>query len=288
MQLITGSSGFIGTNIIKKLGTNLVIEFDLEDNMDVRNKDQIFGACIGKEVEVIHHLAAILGTPETFDYPIQQVIGVNIIGTINILKLAKWCNAKVVYPGMLRIWHNPYSITKGCGQDFVQMYHKHYGVPTTILTLTNAYGPGQRTEPYKKIIPTFVMAALRNEPLPVAGSGGQTVDLIHVEDVAKAFILAGDSWESNGKEIEIGTGVEMKVYDVAQKVIDMCGSESTIKLIPLRRGEDKFARIKVDTGDAWRYLGFEPEIEFEEGMVETIKYYEEINNDRNRLLDANN
>lgn len=287
MDLITGSSGFIGTNITKQLERDTMM-YDIENGMDVRNFEQLVGTCKGFDIDVIHHLAAILGTPETFDYPIQRVIGVNIIGTLNILELAKYHGAKVIYPGMLRIWHNPYAITKGCGQDFVDMYYKHYGVETTILTLTNAYGPGQKTEPYKKIIPTFIMAALRDEPIPVSGSGYQTADLVHVEDVARAFLLAGESELSNGCTIEIGSGNEIRVLDIAFMVRDMCGSESDIVHMPLRIGEDANARIDIDLTDAWNYLAYKPEIELKEGLRKTIKYYEGVIREQDRLLDADN
>lgn len=263
--ICTGGSGFLGSRLIKKLEGegHEVVNFDLDQGWDVRYELSYHEPC-----DVIFHLAGILGTPETFYLPQEEVIRTNILGTINTLNLARRLNSKFVYAGMLRLWHNPYSITKGCAQDYVTMYDKHYHLDTVILTLTNVYGPGQKTEPYKKIVPTFIMNALQGKPLKVYGR--QTVDLIHVDDVAEAFLLAAKI--TSDSPLQIGSGREIKVESVAEKIIELTNSNSPIHYLPTRIGEDPLTRITIDSRPALM-LGFSCQVSLEDGLRETIEYY---------------
>lgn len=259
-----------------KKGNHKFLVLDIEQGQDITTEENLAKWIGGFEPDIIFHMAGILGTPETFILPQERVVAVNILGTINLLDIAKLFHAKFIYPAVLRIWHNPYSLTKACGEDYVTMYHKHYKLETVALTLANVYGPGQRTTPYKKIIPTFIMAALHDDPLPVSGSGNQTVDMIYVDDVAKAFILAAESPKAIGKQMPIGTGRELTVNEVAEMVIQLTGSKSKIQHTPWRIGEDPESRITIDTSKAEKLLRFKAKIPLEEGLLPTIRYYKKI------------
>ena len=280
--LVTGGSGFIGSQLIQllKVEGHQVLNYDLASGSDVTDKQTLKRVVTKFAPKAIFHMAGILGTPETFSLDQEHVIAVNVLGTVNMLDVAKKHDAKFLYPGVLRIWHNPYAITKGCGEDYVMMYHKHYGVKTVTLTLANVYGPGQRTEPYKKVVPTLVTAALKGKPLPVSGSGNQTCDLVHVKDVARAFLLAAESEKATGKRVEIGTGIEMTVNALAEKIIELTGSKCKIEHRPWRLGEDPETRVRIDTSKGEELLGFRPQIPFEEGLPETINYYRRVLNER--------
>lgn len=265
--VITGGTGFIGSHLSRMLKKDYnIINYDIINGLDIRKPKPV------PSTDVIFHLAGILGTPETFTMPQAEIIETNVIGTINMLDIAYDMKAKFLYAGMLRIWHNPYSITKGCAEDYVTMYNKHYELRTTILKLTNVYGPGQRTAPYKKIVPTFVTSALKDEPLYVYGN--QTVDLMHVDDAARAFKIMGESRETDGKILEVGSGIETRVIDLAKMIVKMIGSNSEIVKLPHRLGEDPDSRIKIDTTTAWKIAKFRAEIPLKEGLEETIRYYE--------------
>lgn len=276
--LVTGGKGFIGNRIIELMGkeNNNFLILDLENGQDITDKKNL-GKWIGDfQPQIIFHMAAILGTPETFHLPQEKVLAVNVLGTINMLEVARTYHARFIYPALLRIWYNPYCITKGCGEDYVKMYHKHYDVETVTLTLSNVYGPKQRTSPYEKIVPTFTMAALQGKPLLVSGTGNQTVDMIYIDDVAKAFILAAESSEAVGQQIEIGTGIEYMVNEVAEMILELTGSKSEIHHIPWRLGEDPESRIIIHTSKAEKLLAFKAEVALEEGLPPTIQYYRKL------------
>lgn len=255
---------------------NRFLVLDIEDGQDITDKEKLLRWIGDFKPHIIFHLASILGTTETFDLSPERVLAVNVFGTINMLEIARKYDARFIYSGLQRIWHNPYCISKGCGEDYVIMYHKHYGLETVILILADVYGPGQRTKPYKKIIPTFAIAALQGKPLTVFGTGSQTVDLTYIDDAANALILATESSKAVGQRIEIGTGIETTVNRVAKMIICLTCSKSEIQHGPWRRGEDPETHMKMDVFKAKQLLGFKADVPLDNGLPKTIEYYQKL------------
>ncbi len=237
---------------------------------------------VARGADIFYHFAALMGTSSRFK---QEVVTteVNVIGTINACQAALDAGVKYfVYPPRpaLVVWTTPYIITKTASTQFVQMYHKIYGLPAIGLNIQNAFGPRERAvleaHPYKpgegrKMMATFIEAALRNEPLPVGGDGEQSSDFVFVEDVVDACILAPRD-EAIGQVMDIGSGINTRVIDVAKLVIELTGSKSTIEFRPLRTGEVK-VHTKADLANAKKYLGWEPKVSLRDGLLRTIPYY---------------
>lgn len=118
---------------------------------------------------------------------------------------------------------------------------------------------------------TFIEAALKNEDLPVMGDGEQSSDFVFIEDVVEALMKAATD-AAIGQIMDIGTGVNTPVKKVAEMVIEITGSKSKIKYVPLRTGEVQ-VHTKADNTNAKKYLDWEPRVELKESIKRTIPYY---------------
>ncbi|MEE8139464.1 MAG: NAD-dependent epimerase/dehydratase family protein [Alphaproteobacteria bacterium] len=249
---------------------------------DIRDKNAVEKAIDG--AERVYHFSALMGTSSRFRQEVTTT-EVNIIGALHACEAALNAGVKhFIYPPrpMETGWLTPYIITKTAATQFTQMYHQTYGLPTVGLNIANGYGPRERavleTNPYKpgegrKMMATFVECAIKGDPLPVMGDGEQSSDFIFIEDVVDACMKAPTD-AATGRIIEIGTGINTSVLDVAKLIIELAGSKSKIEFKPLRTGEKKI-HTKSDFTDAKKYLGWEPKTTLEEGLRKTIPWYAE-------------
>jgi len=180
--------------------------------------------------------------------------------------------------------NNPYSITKDCAERFAWMFNKEHGVKISVVRALNAYGPRQRSRPVRKIIPNFILPALKGEDLIVYGDGTQVMDMIWVGDVAKILVQAllvdhGQyTYEPVSSDVlppvfEAGSGVPTTVAEIADLVINCAGSSSKIRYVPMRPGEPPKS-VVVGNPETLRPLfeGKIPElVPLEEGIALTIK-----------------
>ena len=247
---------------------------------DIRDAKAV--AEVAKGAEIFYHFAALMGTSSRFK---QEVITteVNVIGTINACQAALDAGVKYyIYPPRpaLTVWLTPYIITKTASTQFTQMYHAIYGLPTIGFNIANCYGPRERAvleaNAYKpgegrKMMATFIEAALKNEDLPVMGDGEQSSDFVFIDDVVEAIMRAPRD-AAIGQIMDIGTGINTPVKKVAEMIIEITGSKSKIKYVPLRTGEVK-VHTKADNTNAKKYLDWEPKVGLREGIKRTIPYY---------------
>ena len=247
---------------------------------DIRDAKAV--AAVAKGAEIFYHFAALMGTSSRFK---QEVITteVNVIGTINACQAALDAGVKYyIYPPRpaLTVWLTPYIITKTASTQFTQMYHAIYGLPTIGFNIANCYGPRERAvleaNAYKpgegrKMMATFIEAALKNEDLPVMGDGEQSSDFVFIDDVVEAIMRAPRD-AAIGQIMDIGTGINTPVKKVAEMIIEITGSKSKIKYVPLRTGEVK-VHTKADNTNAKKYLDWEPKVGLREGIKRTIPYY---------------
>jgi UDP-glucose 4-epimerase len=178
----------------------------------------------------------VLGTHELFDAP-QLAIDINVTGTLNVLNACVTNDARYVGISMPPVFPSIYTATKLAAVRLASAYHHSHGLPVSHVRAFNAYGPGQKfgAGHPQKIVPTFATKAWASEPIPIWGDGFQTVDLVHVDQLAAVLVKAmkyGDD-----RTLEGGTGVAHTVNDVAQMVIALTSSSTAIEYLPMRRGE---------------------------------------------------
>jgi UDP-glucose 4-epimerase len=243
--MVTGGAGFIGSavrRVVEGQGDEFV-SFDSPN--DVRDPGAVID-CMASCDGVIH-LAGILGTTETLEQE-ELLVGVNVGGALTVADAAHKHGIPMVQIGTgHRGQLNVYAITKACAEDLILARVEWGGLQANIVRAYHAYGPGQKAPPpygkstVRKIIPAFVCAALRGDPLYVNGTGGQTIDLVHVDDVAKVLV---DGLEAPyGRTIEAGTGHAVTVVQAALDVIQGCESTSEIEFVPMRAGEPPTSQV---------------------------------------------
>jgi UDP-glucose 4-epimerase len=301
--VITGGSGFIMSHVAERLaptGRDVVL-FDnnaehalyegtkrlLADHRNVRFvqgdvRDRTAVEALIDGAETVYHFAALLGTSARFKQE-ALTIEVNVIGTINVLQAALRAGVRFfIHPPRpaLTVWLTPYIISKTAQTQFTQMYHVIHGLPTVGLNIANCYGPRERAvlnpdtlrpREGQKLIASCITAALRGEPIPIFGDGEQSSDFVYIDDVVDACLRA-EQEGAIGEVMDVGTGVATAVNRVAEVVIELTGSRSTIEHLPLRTGEVKL-HTKADLAAAKKHLDWEPTVDLREGLRRTIPYY---------------
>lgn len=266
--VVSGGGGFIGAAVISQAQARGwdAWRFDRTDGNDIMgNLGQLKGA------DVVVHLAGALGTSELFEEP-EDAVAVNVVGTLRVLQLCRDQGSRYVGITMPdSSWANVYQATKLCAMRLATAWHRNFDVGVCHVRAFNAYGPGQKHGPGhpQKIIPTFSHFAWRGMPIPIWGSGNQTVDLVHVDDVAKVLI---DACVFDGDEVlDAGTGTAITVNQVANFVNRITGNTSGVVHLPMRPGEEEETHI-VATGDGWEAMGWKPEFDWDR-VRSTVEWY---------------
>ena len=275
---ITGGRGFIGSattdEAIRRGHT--VVAIDHHNGIDVQSKEAFK---IIQDSDTVIHLAGILGTGELFENP-YEAVDVNVNGALRVLQACEQ-GTRYVSITMPDVWRNPYQATKRCARDLASAWHQHRGVEVSHVRAYNVYGPGQKYGKPQKIIPTFSVKAWVGRPIPIWGDGYQTVDLVHVDDVARMLV---DVAERPGHDeiFEAGTGYATSVNQVAQYVLNVVGRDyddrpgpgQTVEHLAMRPGETPSTPV-VATGSGWTELGWHPS--FHLGRFnESVQAYESV------------
>lgn len=274
--LVTGGSGFIGSYVIAELrrrghaATILDRKQRYADVVlgDVRDATAVDSAV--KESDGVIHLAGLLGTQETIGFA-QGPLETNVTGTLNVLDAVKRHKLPMVYISVGNWWmNNPYSISKHTAERLCLMYRGEFGTDVAIVRALNAYGPGQKSHPIRKVIPTMVKAALSGEPITVYGSGDQVADMIYAQDVAEILVTA---LECQPKQtVEAGTGVPTTVAQIAEAVIAVVG-QGEIERVPMRPGEEPDAVVLADTSTLAGIKDPSELVSLEDGLCRTVEWY---------------
>jgi len=265
---------------------------------DICDWDAISNLFEKKDFDVVLHLAAESHVDRSIANP-MEFIHTNIVGTVNLLNAARkfW---KAPFHGKL-FYHistdevygslgeegmftestaydprSPYSASKASSDHFVRAYHHTYKLPIVISNCSNNYGPNQFPE---KLIPLFINNIIHNKPLPVYGKGENVRDWLYVLDHAKAIDLILHKGEV-GETYNIGGHNEWKNIDLIKvmcKIMDKKlyrspgSSENLITYVTDRAGHD--LRYAIDASKLKNELGFEPSLQFEEGLELTVDWY---------------
>jgi nucleoside-diphosphate-sugar epimerase len=276
---VTGGSGFIGQALIKilELKGHETFNYDVLEGYDIKNEGRLITEVDNFNPDIIFHFAGLLGTSNLMSNPILTE-ETNVIGTINVLDVAVGFRIPVVFASkpLPANWYNPYNISKRAAENYCEMYKLYHEVKVTILKFFNVYGPGQYYTETQKFIPSFIHHALKNEPIPIYGSGHQLVDPVYIDDCIHASIevMKQQCW---GKTIDVGSGINFPVQDIARHVIKITGSDSELTRLPMRKGEIEIldSLCMADPRPAYVHLGIKPghRVWLEKGLRETLLWW---------------
>jgi nucleoside-diphosphate-sugar epimerase len=303
--LVTGGAGFIGSNTVDELvrrGHSVVVLDDLssgkEDNLaETRNKITFIKGTITDievvrkamhEAEYVLHLAARTSVPRSVKDPIETN-RINIDGTLNVLVAAKELKVKrVVFAASSSAYGetaalpkvetmqpepiSPYGVTKYAGELYGQTFGRCYGLENVALRYFNIFGPRQDpSSPYSGVLAKFCTAFLEETQPVVFGDGEQTRDFTYVENAVQANLLACEAPNVSGKVFNVGCGGRVSLNEVLRTLWEITGKKLEAKYEPPRDGDIRDSQ--ADISQAREYLGYEPQVGFEEGLARTFAWY---------------
>ena len=302
--LITGGSGFIGSHLCRRFldaGDEVVCMDNLLTGR-LSNIEDLFGrdgfTYVKQDVSNFIHvpgpLDAVLhfaspASPTDFErFPIQ-ILKVGALGTHKSLGLAREKNATFLLASTSECYGDPevnpqpesywgnvnpigirgvYDEAKRFAEAMTMAYHRYHGMQTRIVRIFNTYGPAMRLDD-GRAIPSFFGQALRGEDITVFGDGSQTRSINYVSDLVRGICLLLDS--DYVLPVNIGNPVEMTILQLARKVIEVSGSESKIVFRDLPPDDPKVRRPDISL--ASRLLGWNPEVDSDEGLRKTLSYF---------------
>jgi len=305
--LVTGGAGFIGSNTVDELvrrGHSVVVLDDIssgkEDNLtEVRNKITFIKGSITDievvrkamhEAEYVLHLAARTSVPRSVKDPIETN-KINIDGTLNVLVAAKELKVKrVVFAASSSAYGetptlpkvetmqpqpiSPYGVTKFVGELYGQTFGRCYGLENVALRYFNIFGPRQDpSSPYSGVLAKFCTAFLEDTQPLVFGDGGQTRDFTYVENAVQANLLACEAPNVSGKVFNVGVGGRVSLNDVLRELGKITGKTLEAKYDPPRDGDIRDSQ--ADISQAREFLGYTPQVTFEDGLARTFEWYRE-------------
>jgi len=305
--LVTGASGFIGSHLVDQLLEKgyIVIGIDnmrtgrIENLADAKKTGQFrlltedirednLANQIEEDIDVIYHLAAISSVKMSIEDPLM-VNDVNVRGTLNILEIARKLDVdRFIFSSSAAIYGDPkempvkedfsfkplspYASSKIAGEMYVNAYSMSYGIDSSILRYFNVYGPRQAYSEYSGVISIFINQALLGNPIIIDGDGEQTRSFVHVSDVARATILAGEKQTAIGSTMNISGPELISIKQIAQIVSAQIRDTKT----EIVHGPPRIGDVKDSIGSierAQRLLGFTPEIPLKRGLQETAEWY---------------
>jgi dTDP-glucose 4,6-dehydratase len=305
--VVTGAGGFIGSRLVERLlerGADVtafvrynsrtdpglladaaaeraplrIVYGDITEAETVR--DLIGGA------EVVFHLAALVGIPYSYIHP-AEVVAVNTTGTLNVLVAARDAGVeKLVIASTSEVYgtaryapiderhpkqpQSPYAASKVAADALALSFHSSFELPVAIARPFNTYGPGQSD---RAIIPTIISQALVKGEIEV-GSTTPTRDFTFVLDTVAGFMRLAESAASIGEEINLGSGQEISIGALAERIADLVGIEHQVASTESRKrpAGSEVRRLIADASKARKLTGWEPEVGLSEGLEATIEW----------------
>lgn len=302
--LITGGAGFIGSHLCERLLNegNYVICLD---NFFTGAKDNVAHLIENKNFELVEHdiekefnadvnqiyNLACPASPVHYQYDPVKTLKTSVLGIINMLDLAKKCNAVILQASTSEVYGDPkihpqkedywgnvnpigirscYDEGKRCAETLMMDYHRQTGVDIRIVRIFNTYGPKMNIND-GRVVSNFIVQALRGEDITIYGNGLQTRSFCYVDDLIDGMIKM-----ISGKYIgpvNLGNNSERTILDFAKLIIEMTGSKS--KIVYKDLPEDDPVQRQPDLTLAKKELNWQPTTDISVGLEKTIKYFEE-------------
>jgi len=305
--LVTGGAGFIGSHLCEHL---LVQGHDVlcADNFFTGAKENIahlmenpyFGLLrhditfpLYVEIDEIYNLACP-ASPIHYQFDPVQTTKVSVHGSINMLGLAKRVKAKILQASTSEIYGDPllhpqsetywgnvnpigprscYDEGKRCAETLFFDYHRQHQLRIKVARIFNTFGPKMHPRD-GRVVSNFIMQALRNEDITIYGDGTQTRSFCYVDDIVEGLVRLMHTTDEITGPMNLGNPEECTILELAQKIIELTGSKSTIAHFPLPKDDPMQRRPVIEL--AKRLLGWEPKIGLEEGLKRTIDYFRGI------------
>lgn len=306
--LVTGAGGFIGSHLCEALvhdgahvrafvhyngrndwGSLELVDAKVRDELevvagDVRDPFAVHDAAHG--CAAIYHLAALIAIPYSYRSP-QTFFETNVLGTLNVMQAARDLGiGRVVHTSTSEVYgtarevpipeshplqaQSPYSASKIGADKVAESFHLSFGLPVVTVRPFNTFGPRQSA---RAIIPTIASQALAGLPVRL-GSLTPTRDLLFVGDTVRGFMAAGRAAQAPGQVINLGTGREIAMGDLARKIIAACDAkvEITHDAKRVRPAGSEVERLCAAVGKARDLLGWQPQVALEDGIMQVVDY----------------
>lgn len=302
--LVTGGAGFLGSHLCERL-LNEGYEVLCVDNFFTGTRDNVAHLSVNPHFEIIRHdvcdplrvevdeiynLACPASPPHYQHSPIYTT-KTSVLGTMNMLGLAKRLNAKFFQASTSEVYGDPevhpqpesywghvnpngtrscYDEGKRCAESLCFDYHRQHSVDIKVARIFNTYGP--RMHPNDgRVVSNFIVQALKAEPITIYGDGSQTRSFCYVDDLIEAFVRLMRTDSGFTGPVNTGNPGEFTVKQLAETVIKLTGSKSSLEYLPLPQDDPK--QRQPDISLAREKLGWEPGIKLEEGLLKTIEYF---------------
>jgi NAD dependent epimerase/dehydratase len=313
--VVTGADGFIGSHLVEALlahGAHVKAfcyynSFDSRGWLDTISAEamrdvEVFmgdirdpnGVRTGlKDVDVVMHLAALIGIPFSYHSP-DSYVDTNVKGTLNVLQAARDLELdRVVVTSTSEVYgtaqyvpidekhprqgQSPYSASKIGADAIADSFHRSFGLPVTIVRPFNTYGPRQSS---RAVIPTIITQLMSGAEELYLGSLHPTRDLTYVSDTAAGFIALAECDEAVGRDVNLGVGEEISVGDLAALLMEITGRECPIvsKDERLRPGKSEVERLLSDNSVVRSLTGWAPAVSLREGLARTVAWFSDERN----------
>ena len=304
--LITGGAGFIGSHLCDRL-VNEGNDVICLDNFFTGSKDNIRHLIGNSRFELVRHDVtkefyaeadqiynlACPASPPSYQYNPSKTIKTSVMGTINMLGLAKRCKARILQASTSEIYGDPqihpqtedywgnvnpigirscYDEGKRCAETLMMDYHRQNKVDIRIVRTFNTYGPNMDKND-GRVVSNFIVQALQNQDITIYGDGSQTRSFCYVSDLVDGLIKMQNNDDFIGP-VNLGNPSERNILEFAEMIIKLTNSKSKIIYKPLP--SDDPTRRRPDISLAKEKLNWEPKVDITEGLTKTIEYFDKL------------
>ncbi len=308
-MLVTGAGGFIGSHLTERLvqagaRTRALVHYNALGTWgwldhsphreaidviagDITDYHSVRAAVQG--IEVVFHLAALIAIPYSYQAP-DSYVKTNIQGTLNVLQAARELGtARIIHTSTSEVYgtaryvpideqhplqgQSPYAASKIGADKLAEAFHRSYGTPVVTVRPFNTFGPRQSA---RAVIPAIITQCLTGETVRL-GNLHPTRDLVYVANTVDGFIKAAEAPDAIGRTINLGSGREISIGDLAALIIRLVGRDMTITTEQqrMRPEQSEVNRLLADNTLARQLLGWEPSVSLEEGLTRTIEWLRE-------------
>jgi UDP-glucose 4-epimerase len=305
--LVTGGAGAIGSNLVKTLSgletKKIIIIDDLSSSYEwnipaspkvafIRGSildDEKLKLAFKEKPQIVYHLAAHFANQNSVDNPELDLM-VNGMGTLKVLQQAHLVSVeRFIYAssgcGIYGVdskmpfeehdtsmkLYTPYQVTKMLGELYTNYYHNLYDLPIVNARFFNMYGPGEVPGKYRNVIPNFFYWSMNRQPLPITGTGDETRDFTYVGDLVNGLLAMAYFEDAVGEAINLGTGKEVKIRDLAEWINELTGNDAGI-IFKERREWDAKPRLLASIEKARKIIDYEPTMDFRYGLKQVYSW----------------